>query len=727
MTTLLKWNNPFSLTSNSEGGQLFPVVQALENGTFVAVWSAFGSGVTELWMRTFYADGTPVSAETKIRLEAGDASKELHSITVLANGNLLVAWQDQISLNGETSWGVWGQIFNSSGVKISSDLHFNSAVAGYQGNVSVATLVNGGFAVSYSDVSNPATGVNIRTRVFDDEGHAVLRDGETSEALDDIIVNKTSDGNQEDSATIALNDGRYAVLYKDDSSGSERIVGRIFKANGALDKDTEFAISDAANVGRSVTAATLMDGRFVAVWESYIGGSTGAVLKARIFNAEDEPDSIELTIKEDATAVQGQPHVVALPNGGFAVPYKSVGNTTDFRVATFAASGVPVSEFAIQAPEGWVLTSQSKLTVLADGRLVVSWSDGLLDGSDREVHAQIFDPRTGAINLSGTNQDDQYIGTGFNDILSGAGGNDRLTGAGGNDVLSGGAGFDTLIGGTGDDVYYMEAGDVVIEEGGGGYDVIVASYSAILGDHTQVEVLQAAAGTAALSLGGANMNDTLIGNQGHNVLNGGTGADHMAGDAGNDVYYVDNVFDAVVESSASGGVDLVYSSVNYALSAFVENLTATATAAITLTGNTLHNTLTGNAAANRINGGTGNDTVYGGRGNDLLSGGAGKDVFVFDTPGHKSRNKDKILDWSSRDDTLRLDNAIFKKLSKTGKLHSKHFTLGAKAKDGNDFIGVNKATGDVWYDANASKAGGQVIFANISKNKAAFASDFIVF
>jgi Ca2+-binding RTX toxin-like protein len=220
--------------------------------------------------------------------------------------------------------------------------------------------------------------------------------------------------------------------------------------------------------------------------------------------------------------------------------------------------------------------------------------------------------------------------------------------------------------------------------------------------------------------------DVLVGSSGDDILNGDAGADRMEGRGGNDTYYVDHVSDAVVEIDG-GGEDQVFASVTFTLGAFVENIAAIGADAVMLTGNTLHNTLTGNAAANRINGGAGNDTLAGGLGNDVLSGGAGKDVFVFDTPGHKSRNKDRILDWSSRDDTLRLDNAIFKKLSKTGKLHSKHFTLGAKAKDGNDFIGVNKANGDVWYDANGHKAGGQVIFATIGAKKAVSAADFIVF
>ncbi|WP_414471844.1 hypothetical protein [Microvirga sp. M2] len=34
--------------------------------------------------------------------------------------------------------------------------------------------------------------------------------------------------------------------------------------------------------------------------------------------------------------------------------------------------------------------------------------------------------------------------------------------------------------------------------------------------------------------------------------------------------------------------------------------------------------------------------------------------------------------------------------------------------------------GDLWYDANGNKAGGQVVFAHIGKNKAIAHNDFIV-
>jgi Ca2+-binding RTX toxin-like protein len=201
----------------------------------------------------------------------------------------------------------------------------------------------------------------------------------------------------------------------------------------------------------------------------------------------------------------------------------------------------------------------------------------------------------------------------------------------------------------------------------------------------------------------------------------------MEGGLGNDTYFVDNWGDQVIEGRG-GGIDRVYSSVSYTLSPEVEQLFGTGADAIQLVGNTLNNTIIGNSGRNVLRGGSGHDTLNGGLGKDQLIGSTGKDVFVFDTKLSRSTNLDVITGFSVKDDTIKLDNAIFKKLgSKTGKLKDAFFKIGAVAQDSNDHILYDSKSGYLRYDADGSGKAAAIAFAKLAPKLKITVSDFFVF
>ena len=90
----------------------------------------------------------------------------------------------------------------------------------------------------------------------------------------------------------------------------------------------------------------------------------------------------------------------------------------------------------------------------------------------------------------------------------------------------------------------------------------------------------------------------------------------LAGGAGNDAYFVDNVGDQVNEN-AGAGLDTIYSTTHFRLPANVENLVLQGSADLQAYGNGLSNSVYGNAGSNLLDGGAGADAMFGGAGNDV--------------------------------------------------------------------------------------------------------------
>lgn len=194
------------------------------------------------------------------------------------------------------------------------------------------------------------------------------------------------------------------------------------------------------------------------------------------------------------------------------------------------------------------------------------------------------------------------------DVMYGSTFADNLAGYAGNDVIHGEGGHDTVIGWSGNDRVYGDEGNDLL-----------------YGDYNGYAQTAQYAGNDVMY--GGEGNDSLFGCGGNDVLDGGNGENYLNGGLGNDTYYVYNTADQVVEESASGGTDLVYSTVTYSIGNNVENLTLTGHENINGTGNSSVNTITGNIGNNILDGGT--NTGAAANKGDRLVGGDGNDTYII--------------------------------------------------------------------------------------------------
>lgn len=243
---------------------------------------------------------------------------------------------------------------------------------------------------------------------------------------------------------------------------------------------------------------------------------------------------------------------------------------------------------------------------------------------------------TGKKNING-------VGNELNNIIIGNDGNNILNGLAGNNTLKGGKGNDTYI------ITASNANDTIIENINEGTDTVKASVSHTLAANIENLILT---GKENINGTGNSGDNRIEGNEGDNILSGGAGndtlygggkgKDTLKGGTGNDTYIVDSS-DVTVVENANEGTDTVISSINYTLTANVENLKLEGSSGIRGTGNALNNVITGNNQNNTFVGGKGNDTLKGGTGADtyIFNKGDGQDIIQENSP--NSNAVDKIV------------------------------------------------------------------------------------
>ncbi|HEX8257332.1 MAG TPA: calcium-binding protein [Allosphingosinicella sp.] len=218
--------------------------------------------------------------------------------------------------------------------------------------------------------------------------------------------------------------------------------------------------------------------------------------------------------------------------------------------------------------------------------------------------------------LSGGDGQDFVSGQNSDDLIDGGTGDDRLFGGDGADRMDGGGGGDAMDGGTGDDIYVVDdAADRVIEQVGGGDDVVLAGVDHILA--AEVEQLRltgaARAGTGnglANLINGSDLDNAIAGEGGDDFIFGRSGDDRLAGGDGRDTIDAGAGRDDV---SGDGGEDRL----------------SGGSEADRIDGGSEADRLFGDDGRDLLIGGGGDDLLYGGFDRDTLRGGEGADGFVF--------------------------------------------------------------------------------------------------
>lgn len=262
---------------------------------------------------------------------------------------------------------------------------------------------------------------------------------------------------------------------------------------------------------------------------------------------------------------------------------------------------------------------------------------------------------------------------------------DRLSGLSGDDQLDGGAGDDTIDGGAGTDIYFAS--------GPAGVIVDLSAGTAIdgYGDFDTLLSIENVRGTSRGDrLTGDAGSNVLSGRDGDDTLDGGGAADRMDGGAGDDMFFVDDPGDRVIEI-AGNGFDRISASAQV-------NLRNAEIEEIVLTGDGNHR-VNGNGADTRIIGNSGSNILVGGGGSDTVTGGAGNDFFAFQITDPEGTT---VITDFSEGDKLALDDRFFGFGS--GSVDPRDVTAGQIASAlSQGTARYDRGNGELWIDPDGSR------------------------
>ncbi|MGO4705593.1 cadherin domain-containing protein [Microvirga sp. 2MCAF38] len=705
---------PTIVNSTTAGQQRDSHVMGLADGGWVVFWSHDTGEGKDFFQQHYDATGTKVGGETLVNHDTRATRYNIQS-TLLSDDTYVVTWEER-DRDG-SGYGIYQQVFSASGSKIGDEILVNETTTGHQSGATVTALAGGGWVVSWDSEGQNGSGYSINQRVFSQP------EGLTLTAGKDYIVGTA--GNETINVTAGGLDGGDEVHGGDGLDTLQLSeAGTLDLRSGALSSiealrgsegNDTFILKSGLNTGllaingeggndviQVQSGATDLSTVVFSNIEKVQFDEAGSVVKFNFWDqaklvlaskAEGVIDEVILAIDIVTNArilqlfKQGIDIVTDSNGSSFGVIPIALDNEGG---TTKTTADVPVKPFSkglvVTVAYRAEVTAIVKLDDPAKGKLIPSSLGGSYDAASgtftikgtadavgKAIEALTFDPADGGkIGSSAT--------TTFTVTVT-----DGLTTETDNSTL-----VEATVANLAPESISLSS-TTVLENSTAG--TVVATLSATdpnMPESFTFEIIGDAAGRFAVS------GNTL-------VVKDGVRLDYEQATSHDVTLRVKDALGLVRDEAFKIQV-----------------------------GDVANEIAKGSAGNDVLKGGTGKDRFYGGLGNDALEGGKGQDIFVFNTKTNKKTNVDTIKDFSVKDDTIWLDNAIFKKLGKSGsekkpaKLSKDFFTIGIKAADAKDYLIYNKKTGSLSYDADGSGKGAAVQIAKLAKNLKLTEKDFFV-
>jgi len=366
----------FPVNSFTTSNQVGPAVAADGAGNFVVVWDGYlqdGSNYGQFGQR-FNPAGSRVGSEFQVNTFT-TARQKSSAVAADGAGNFVVVWES----NGQdgSSYGVFGQRYDSAGSRAGSEIQVNTYTTNAQRFPAVAADSAGNFVVAWQSLLEDGSNSGVFGQRFNAAGGRVGNE---------FRVNTYTANEQRYPAVAAADSGSFVVVWE--SYGQDASVGGVFAQRydaAGNPIGTEFRVNTyTPNDQRYPAVAEDGAGRFVVVWQSYLQDGSNFGLFGRRYDSLGTALGSEFQVNTYTTSLQTRPAVAADGWGNFVVAWQSNGQDGSSWGAfsqRFNSAGSRVeSEFRVNSATA---SYQTFPAVAADGsgNFVVAWQSYAQDGA----------------------------------------------------------------------------------------------------------------------------------------------------------------------------------------------------------------------------------------------------------------------------------------------------------------------------------------------------------
>ena len=359
----------FRLNDFNDGNQESPRAARLADGRLAAVWLGPDQRPSAelIYWRGLSALGVPEVAEQVISERDGDP-RGPPRLAALPNGRVEVAWEQRPPGRG---FNVYSRQAGPQGQPLGAVEQVNLFDTSAQRSVDLASDDQGRVVLTWQSANQDGNDWGVFARCRDASGMLGT----------EFQVNQSVEGGQTRPRVARHADGPFAIAWQDNLGFGpfvyQRVMVRAFAADcQPLGPEWQVNIDDEGTQDLPVIAA-LADGTYVVVWQDFPPDFAEQGIRARRLSAIGEPAGQPFRVSQETAAYQDFPEVQALPDGGFAVVWETLGQDAS-GFAIFARLFVSPDSLppvlAVPVGGGWAAWLASLLLLLSGLWALLSFS-----------------------------------------------------------------------------------------------------------------------------------------------------------------------------------------------------------------------------------------------------------------------------------------------------------------------------------------------------------------